>query len=115
MQLENNIFIHKLFHDFELKLFKVFGFGIEGLKKVLDRADTAERSGHCLDSNFNKAFAEGGIPQLRWEMNNTIICLEYVYMRSRLGRDATYEEWVEHILSLNIGMRREDLLPFDEE
>lgn len=49
MPPEDNKFIDNLYHEFEQKLFKVFGFGIEDLEKVLDRADTDERPGHCLD------------------------------------------------------------------
>ena len=114
MKETNDKFIDRLYQDFEQKLFKVFGFGFEDLKKVLDRADSNERSGHCLETDFKEAFVNGGAPQLRWEMNNAIVCLEYVYMSERLGRDATYDEWVEHILSLNIGMTRDDLVPFEE-
>ena len=82
---------------------------------MLDRDDTKEQRGQCLEANFNEAFESGGAPQLRWEMNNTIVCLEYVYTSERLDRDATYDEWVEHILSLNIGMTREELIPYDED
>ena len=32
-----------------------------------------------------------------------------------MGRKANYDEWVEHILSLNIGMTKEELILFDEE
>ena len=32
-----------------------------------------------------------------------------------MGRKANYDEWVEHILSLNIGMTKEELIPSDEE
>ena len=37
------------------------------------------------------------------------------FMRKRLGREATYDEWVEHNFSLNIGMTKDELIPFDEE
>lgn len=113
MPLEHDKFTNNLYHEFEQKLFRVFGFGIEDLKKVLDRPDTDERRGHCLETNFKEAFDEGGAPQLRWEMNNTIVCLEYIYMSQRLEREATYDEWVQHILSLNIGMTKDDLVPFE--
>ena len=36
-------------------------------------------------------------------------------MSDRMGRKAHYDEFVEHIHSLNIGMTREVLIPFDEE
>ena len=113
MPPEDNKLIDNIYHEFEQKLFKVFGFGIEDLKKVLDRADTDEQRGHFLETNFKEAFENGGAPQLRWEMNKTIVCLEYVYMSQRLGRDATYEERVEHILGFNIGVTKDDLVPFD--
>ena len=32
-----------------------------------------------------------------------------------MERKANYDEWVEHILSLNLGMTKEELVPFDEE
>jgi len=114
MQNENNKFIDNLYHEFEQKLFKVFGFGINGLKQVLDSPPTATHPGHCLDTIFKNAFDEAGAPLLRWHMHNVIVCLEYIYMSDRLGRKATYEEWKHHILSLNIGMTEEDLQPFDE-
>ena len=36
-------------------------------------------------------------------------------MIDRMGRKANYGEWVEHILSLNIGMTTDELVPFDKE
>tara|TARA_B100000242_G_C42801046_1_gene372585 strand:- start:1 stop:381 length:381 start_codon:yes stop_codon:yes gene_type:complete len=36
-------------------------------------------------------------------------------MRDRMGRKANYDEWVEHILSLNIEMTKEELIPFNEK
>ena len=36
-------------------------------------------------------------------------------MSDRMGRKANYDEWVEHIVSLNIGMTKEELIPFDKE
>ena len=115
MQIENNKFIDNLYHEFEQKLFKVFGFSIEDLKKVLDRPDTPEREGHDLDAKLQAAFDEGGAPQLRWEMNIIIVCLERVYMIDRLGREPTHDEWGERVEELNIGMTRDDLVPSDED
>ena len=62
MPPEDNKFIDNLYHEFEQKLFKVFGFGIEDLKKVLDRSDTDERRGHCLEINFKEATEKFGAP-----------------------------------------------------
>ena len=36
-------------------------------------------------------------------------------MSDRMGRKANYDEWVEHIFSLSIGMTKQELIPFDEE
>ena len=36
-------------------------------------------------------------------------------MSDRMGRKANYDEWVEHILSLNIGMTKKELIPFNEK
>lgn len=113
MSINENHFIDKIYYEFEQKLYKVFGFGIEDLKKVLDRPDTPEKAGHDLDLELKEAYEAGGAPQLRWQMNNIIVCLEYVYMMDRMDREPTYDEWVDHILSLNIGMTRDDLVPFE--
>ena len=48
-------------------------------------------------------------------MNNEIAFLEYLRMSNRIGRKANYDELAEHILSLNVGMTKEELIPFDEE
>ena len=113
MSTEENHFIDKIYYEFEQKLYKVFGFGIDELKKVLDRPETPERPGHDLELELKEAYETGGAPQLRWQMNNIIVCLEYVFMMDRMDREPTYDEWVDHIMSLNIGMTKDDLVPFE--
>lgn len=34
-------------------------------------------------------------------------------MMDRMDREPAYDEWVDHILSLNIGMTKDDLVPFE--
>ena len=65
MSIKENYFINKIYHEFEQRLYKVFGFGIEDLKKVLDRPKTPEKSGHYLDLELTNAYKGGGSPQLR--------------------------------------------------
>ena len=113
MKPDSNKFVDTIYQDFEQKLYKVFGFGIEDLKKIVNRPDTPEQKGHDLDQELQEAFEAGGAPQLRWQMNNEIACLEYVFMFRKMGRPPTYDEWADHILSLDIGMTREELVPFD--
>ena len=108
-----NRFIDKIFTEFEQKLFRVFGFGYAELEVVLNREPEEDLEGNNVTDNFAEAFKNGGPAELRWEMNNTIACLEYIYMCQRLERHATYEEWANHIESLNIGFCREDLAFFD--
>ena len=115
MPTEDNKFVDRLYQDFEQKLFKVFGFGIQGLRIAIDLPESEARPRHSVDDRLNEAFKRGGTPQLRWQMNNEIACLEYLRMSNKMGREANYDEWAEHILSLNIGMTKEELIPFDEE
>ena len=115
MKPDSNKFVDTIYQDFEQKLYKVFGFGIEDLKKIVNRPDTPEQKGHDLDQELQEAFEAGGAPQLRWQMNNEIACLEYVFMFRKMGRLPTYDEWADHILSLDIGMKREELVPFDNK
>jgi len=102
----------KIYHEFEQKLFRVFGYSIEDLKIVLDRPSTPEREGHDLDQELKDAFREGGITGLRQEMNNTIACLEAVYMMEKLGRKPTFDEWADRVEELDFGMTRSDLKRF---
>ena len=112
MEEPKNKFINNLYHEFEQKLLRVFGFGIDSLKEVLDSPPTDTHPGHCLDTILKNAFDEGGAPQLRWQMNNVIACLEFVYMIERLDREPTYDEWADRVKELDIGMTRDDLVPF---
>ena len=51
-----------------------------------------QKTGHDLDLELKEAYEAGGAPQLRWQMNNIIVCLEYVYMMDRMDREPTYDE-----------------------
>ena len=74
MKETNNKFVDRLYQDFEQKLFKVFGFGIEGLRIAIDLPESEARPRHSVDDRLNEAFERGGAPQLRWQMNNEIAC-----------------------------------------
>ena len=45
MQPEDKKFIDTIYKDFEQKLYKVFGFGIEDLKKVINRPEAPQKKG----------------------------------------------------------------------
>ena len=60
MTPEDNAFIDNIYSDFEQKLYKVFGFGIDDLKKVVNKPDTTEQKGHDLDQELREAFEAGG-------------------------------------------------------
>ena len=108
----HNIFIEKIYHEFEQNLLKVFGYSFEDLKTVLDRRDTPEREGHDLEEILRKAFEKGGVVELRQEMNETIACLEKVFMMERLGRKPTFDEWSNRVEELDFGMKKSDLYRF---
>ena len=48
-------------------------------------------------------------------MNNVIVCLEYVFMLKKMDGLPTYDEWADHILSLDIRMRHKELVPFKNQ
>lgn len=114
MPLEDNKFINNLYQEFEQKLHQVFGFGSEDLNSVLDRPDTPDRRGHDLVAELKAAFDEGGAPQLCWQTNIIIVCLEHVYMIDRLGRNPTFNEWCNRVEELDIGTTKQDLVPVEE-
>ena len=82
MKPDSNKFVDTIYQDFEQKLYKVFGFGIEDLKKIVNRPDTSEQKGHDLDQELQEAFEAGGAPQLRWQMNNVIVCLSPLIIKN---------------------------------
>ena len=86
MLTEDNKFVDRVYQDFEQKLFKVFGFGIVGLRIEIDLPESEVRPRHPADNQLNEAFQRGGAPQLRWQINNEIACLEYLRMSDRMGK-----------------------------
>ena len=89
MLTEDNKFVDRVYQDFEQKLFKVFGFGIEGLRIEIDLPESEVRPRHSVYNQLNEAFQRGGAPQLRWQINNEIACLEYLRMSDRMGKKPT--------------------------
>ena len=83
-EIMDNRFVDNLYAEFEDNLWEVLGFGIEGLRITLNRPPCEEYKGTDVDKELEEAFAQGGAPQLRWEMKNFIINVHYIF----LGRGA---------------------------
>ena len=107
----DNRFVDNLYAEFEDNLWEVLGFGIEGLRKTLNRPPCEEYNGTDVDKELAEAFAQGGAPQLRWEMKNFIINIHYIFLGRELGRYPTFDEWVESMESFNVGIGRNDMEP----
>ena len=108
---KSNPFIEALFAEFEQTLQRVFGFDYNHLINILDEPQASGLTGET-ETNFMNAFEQGGMPQLRWEMRNTIVCLEYVFLRRLLKRDPSFEEWAESVEEMQMGFTREDLVVY---
>ncbi len=89
MLTEDNKFVDRVYQEFEQKLFKLFGFGIEGFSIAIDLPESEVRPRHSVDDRLNEAFERGGALQHRWQMNNEIACLEYLRMSDRMGKKPT--------------------------
>ena len=100
MPPENNKFINNLYHEFEQKLFKVFGFGIEDLKKILDRAETDEGRGHCLETNFKAAFENGGAPHYLSIFFEELFRADSVKANHLIEKLRVYKSQLHHCLYL---------------
>ena len=110
-EIMDNRFVDNLYAEFEDNLWEVLGFGIEGLRITLNRPPCEEYKGTDVDNELEEAFAQGGAPQLRWEMKNFIINVHYIFLGRELGRNPTYEEWVESMENFNVGIGRNDMEP----
>jgi hypothetical protein len=110
-EIMDNRFVDNLYAEFEDNLWEVLGFGIEGLRITLNRPPCEEYKGTDVDKELEEAFAQGGAPQLRWEMKNFIINVHYIFLGREFGRNPTYEEWVESMESFNVGIGRNDMEP----
>ena len=54
MPTEDNKFIDRLYQGFEQKLFKVFGFGIEGLRTAIELPKSEGRPHYSFNDRLNK-------------------------------------------------------------
>ena len=66
MLTEDNKFVDRVYQEFEQKLFKLFGFGIEGFSIAIDLPESEVRPRHSVDDRLNEAFERGGALQHRW-------------------------------------------------
>ena len=48
---------------------------------------------------------------MRWQIENFIINLHYIYLGRELGRNPTFEEWVSSMESYNVGIGRHNMEP----
>ena len=112
-EISNNRFVENLYTEFEDNLWEVLGFGIEGLRKTVNRPPCEEYNGTDVDKELEVAFAEGGIPQLRWRMTGFITLVHYIFLGRELGYNPTFEEWAESLDSLNVDIGRDDIKPSD--
>ena len=96
----------ELYQEFERNLDRIFGFSVQRFKEFIN--DDGE-----MDREFNEYWASGGEQSLRHMMGIRIACLDYIFMCEELGRDGTFEEFCDRVEELDIGLKREDLVPFD--
>ena len=97
----------ELYQEFENNLDRIFGFSIERFKEFT--RDDGE-----MDREFDEYWSSGGEQSLRHVMGIRIICLDYIFMSEELGRDGTFEEFCDRVEELDIGLKRKDLVPFDQ-
>ena len=95
----------ELYKEFEDNLDRIFGFSSERFKEYT--RDDGE-----MDREFDEHFSSGGEMQLRHVMGIRIVCLDYIFMSEELGRDATFEEFCDRVEELDVGLTRDDLVPF---
>ena len=96
----------ELYQEFENNLDRTFGFSIERFKECI-------RDNGDMDREFDEYWSSGGEQSLRHIMGIRIVCLDYIFMSEGLGRDGTFEEFCDRVEELDIGLKREDLVPFD--
>ena len=107
----DNKFVARIYEEFEDKLWHAFQIDFNKLKTVLDRPEDDDHGTYSVEEKLRASFEEGGAVQLRHHMNSVIINLEYILLSRELERAATYNEWVESVESLDIGLGRDDMDP----
>lgn len=96
----------ELYQEFEQNLDRIFGFTIQRFKEFIH--DEGE-----MDQEFDEYWSSGGEQSLRHMMGIRIACLDYIFMSEELGRDGTFEEFCDRVEELEVGLNREDLVPFE--
>ena len=96
----------ELYREFENNINRIFDFSIQRFREL--QPDDGK-----MDREFDEYWSSGGEQSLRHAMGIRIVCLDYFFMRDELGRDGTFEEFCDRVEELDVGLKREDLVPFD--
>jgi len=105
--LKNNTFALKLREEFEGHIERIFDCSYEEFLEFYP--DGKEE----FYKNCNDIFVEKGMPGLRWWIRSEIAMLDFIlFMRSE-PKEWLFEDFVNRALSLNLGLKSEDLVPWE--
>jgi hypothetical protein len=103
---EDNKFIKRLQNEFEGHIVDIFGCTFQ------EYLDIIPGGADKLKEDCQHAFEQGGMAGLRYMMKSSIAVLDFIYFMETEDKEWGFEDFVQRATSLNIGIRRDELVPW---
>ena len=104
---KKNQFIQQLNDEYSRHVYKIFGL-------TFDQFICAVPGGkEKFDEDCKEAYEQGGMAGLRYIIKSHIVVLDFMYFMKTEDKEWFFEDFVERATSLGIGMREDELVPWD--
>ena len=101
-----NQFLQKLRVEYEVHISRIFGCTFEEYLNVIPGGEKK------FYEDCKNAFDQGGMPALRYIMKSNIATLDFMYFMRTEDKEWFFEDFVQRAMSLGIGIRRDELVPW---
>ena len=104
---KHNQFIRRLRDEYDDHIHQIFGYTFDEFVSAVPGGEKK------FNEDCKEAYEEGGMGALRYIIKSHIAVLDFLYFIKTEDKEWYFEDFVERATSLGIGMREEELVPWD--
>ena len=101
-----NKFMQKLKEEYACHIADVFGCSFQEYLDVIPGGE------EMFYNDCQEAFDQGGMAAVRYVMKTNIAILDFIYFMRTEDKEWFFEDFVQRAMSLGIGIRRDELVPW---
>ena len=105
--IEDNEFIRRLKAEYEEHINNIFGCTFEEYLSVIPGGKKK------FYDDCQESFAQGGMAALRYVMKSNIAVVDFICFMKTEDKEWFFEDFVQRAMSLKIGIRRDELVPWN--